>query len=71
MTSFPNSFYDLEFPRTDASKRTGFYGKICVKACLEIEKTQVVCCGHPKNIYFMLNSNKISHCVIPVQAALI
>ena len=23
----------------------------------------VVCCGHPQNNYFMLNSNKISHCV--------
>ena len=31
-----------------------FYGKICLKECLEIEKTQVVCCSHPKNIYFLL-----------------
>ena len=45
MTSFSNSFYDSEFPRTDASKKTVFYGKICIKESLEIEKTQVVCCG--------------------------
>ena len=62
MTSFSNSFYDSEFPRIDASKKTIFYGKICIKESLEIEKTQVVCCGHPQNNYFMLNSNKISHC---------
>ena len=29
-----------------------------IKACLEIEKTQAVCCSHPPNIYFLLNSNK-------------
>ena len=62
MTSFSNSFYDSEFPGTDASKRTAFYGKIFIKESLEIEKTQVVCCGHSQNNYFMLNSNKISHC---------
>ena len=26
ITSFSYSFYDFENPRTDASKRTGFYG---------------------------------------------
>ena len=62
MTSFSNSFYDSEYPQTDASKKTVFNGKICIKESLEIEKTQVVCCGHPQNNYFMLNSNKISHC---------
>ena len=62
MTSFSNSFYDSEFPGIDASKKTSFYEKICIKESLEIEKTQVVCCGHPQNNYFMLNSNKISHC---------
>ena len=46
MTSFSNSFYDSEFPRIDASKKTIFYGKICIKKSLEIEKTQVVCCGY-------------------------
>ena len=39
MTSFSNSFYDSEFLRTDASKKTVFYGKICIKESLEIEKT--------------------------------
>ena len=43
LTSFSNFFYDFEFLRTDASKKTGFYGKICIKARLEIEKTQAVC----------------------------
>ena len=64
MTCFSNSFYDSEFPRIDASKKTIFYGKVCTKESLEIEKTQVVCCGHPQNKYFMLNSNKISHCAM-------
>ena len=44
------------FRRTEANKKTGFYRKICIKACLEIEKTQVVCCSHPQNSYFLLNS---------------
>ena len=39
-----------------------FNEKTCIKACLEIEKSQVVCCSHPQNIYFMLNSNRIFHC---------
>ena len=43
---------------------TGFYGKICIKEYLEIEETQVVCFGHPKNIYFMLNSSNIFHCAM-------
>ena len=43
---------------------TGFYDKICIKEYLEIEETQVVCFGHPKNIYFMLNSSNIFHCAI-------
>ena len=34
------------FRRRYASKKTVFYGKICIKACIEIEKTQVVCCSH-------------------------
>ena len=25
------------------AKKTVFYGKICIEACLEIEKTQTVC----------------------------
>ena len=33
-----------------------FNEKTCIKACLEIEKSQVVCCSHPKNSYFLLNS---------------
>ena len=32
------------------------------QACLEIEKTHVVCYGHPQNNYFLLNTNKITHC---------
>jgi hypothetical protein len=39
-----------------------FSEKVCIKECLEIEKTQVICCGHPQNIYFMLNSTTASHC---------
>ena len=62
ITSFSYSFYDFKKPRADASKRTGFYGKIYIKACLEIEKTQAVCCGHLQNICFTLNSNTIIHC---------
>ena len=54
----------LNFREQTHAKRLFFYGKLCIKACLEIVKTQVVCCGHPQNNYFMLNSNKISHCVI-------
>ena len=54
-------FYDFElklllyataFGRTDASKETGFYGKICIKACLEIEKTQVYAAVTPKIFIF-------------------
>ena len=33
-----------------------FSEKVFIKECLEVEETQVVCCGHPQNIYFMLNS---------------
>ncbi len=46
---------------SEQMKKTVFYGKIYIKECLEIEKTQVVCCGHPKNNYFMLDSSKIFH----------
>ena len=38
------------FTKTDACKN----GKICIKACLEIEKTQAVCCSHSQNILFSL-----------------
>ena len=62
MTSFSYSFYDSEFLRTDASKQTVFYGKICIRGRLEVEKTQVVCCGHPQNIYFMVNSTTGFRC---------
>ena len=47
---------------TSFSNRLVFYGKICTTGGIEVEKTQVVCCGHPQNIYCMLNSNKICHC---------
>ena len=40
-----------------------FSEKICVKECLEVRETQVVCCGHPQNIYFLLNSTTTFHCV--------
>ena len=45
------------------ANRLFFYGIICIRGGLEVEKTQVVCCGKPQNNYFILNSNKISHCV--------
>ena len=51
-----NQIAPKAFPRTDQSKKTVFYGKMCIKACLEVEKTQVVCCSHPQNSYFLLNS---------------
>ena len=35
-------FESEAFTETDRSKKTGFYVKICIKACQEIEKTQVV-----------------------------
>ena len=38
-----------------------FFEKICIKECLEVGETQVVCCGHTKNIYFMLNSTTMFH----------
>ena len=34
------------FRQTDASKKTGFYGKICIKACPKVEKTQEAFCSH-------------------------
>ena len=40
-----------------------FSEKVCIKEYLWIEETQVVCCGHPRNIYFMLNSTTTFHCV--------
>ena len=38
------------FPQTEANKNAGFYVKTCIKARLEIEKTQEVYCSNPKNI---------------------
>ena len=55
-------FFLKLLPQTDTRKQTDFYGKICIKACLEIETTQVVCCSRPKNIYFMLTSTNSFHC---------
>ena len=47
-----------EFRQTDPSKNTVFYGKICINhqniCSVEIERTQVVWCSHPWNIYFLL-----------------
>ena len=37
-----NQIPSTAFRRTDAIKKTGFYGKVCIKACLEIEKTGVL-----------------------------
>ena len=34
-----NQIASTAFRRSDASKKTGFYGQVCIKACLEIEKT--------------------------------
>jgi hypothetical protein len=45
-TEKKNQIASTAFWGTDASKNTGFYGKICIKACLKIEKTQIVCCSH-------------------------
>ena len=50
------------FPQTDAKKKTGFNGKICIKAYLKLEKTQAVCCSHPPNILFLLNRINLSLC---------
>ena len=50
------------FSEQKYAKRLVFMEKICIKACPEIEITQVVCCGHPKNIHFMLNSSRNFHC---------
>ena len=59
----------LIFPLEDLLKQSVanslfFLKKICIKECLEVEETQVLCCGHPQNIYFMLNSTTTFHCVI-------
>ena len=62
-----SNFYDFasrEFTETIRSKKPVFSEKICIKECLEVEATQVVCCGHPQNNYLMLNSNKMFHCAI-------
>ena len=62
-----SNFYDFAsrgFTETIRSKWPVFSEKICIKECLEVEETQVVCCGHPKNIYFMLNSTTMFHCDI-------
>ena len=34
------------FSEKKQAKKTGFYGKICIKACLQVERAQVVCCSH-------------------------
>ena len=42
-------FYDFasrEFTETIRSKKSAFSEKVCIKECLEVEKTQVVCCSH-------------------------
>ena len=51
-----NCFYSISVNRL--KQKDCFYGKICIKASLKIEKTQAVCCSHPQNILFLLNSNK-------------
>ena len=62
-----SNFYDFAsrgFTETIRSKKPVFSEKICIKECLEVGETQVVCCGHPQNIYFMLNSTTMFHCAI-------
>ena len=49
------------FLQTDTSKKTVFFGKICIKAFLEIKKIQAVYCSHPQNVLFLLNW-RIFHC---------
>ena len=65
VTSNFHDFASRGFTEIIRSNESIFSEKICIKECLEIEITQVVCCGHPQNIYFMLNSSNIFHCVKP------
>jgi hypothetical protein len=62
-------FYDFDlklllqhFCKQTQAKRLVFIKKKCIKACLEIEKTQVLCCSHPQNIYFRLTCTNSFHC---------
>ena len=62
-----SNFYDFTsrgFTETIRSKQPAFSQKVCIKESLEDEETQVVRCGHPQNIYFMLNSTTTFHCDI-------
>ena len=53
----PSDLYTslTHFGQQRQAKRLFFMEKTCFKAWVGIEKTHVVCCGHPKNIYFMLS----------------
>ena len=58
-----NCFYSIFGNR--CKQKDCFYGKICIKTYLEIEKTQAVKCSHPQNNSFLLNWINLSlHCVI-------
>ena len=46
------------FLRTDASKKTGFYGKMCIKACLEIEKKINNMLQSPLRYFISIELNK-------------
>ena len=48
-----NCFYSISGNR--CKQNVCFYGKICIKTYLEIEKTQAVKCSHPQNNSFLLN----------------
>ena len=54
------------FSKQMQAKRLFFYGKICIKACLEIEKTQAVSYSHPKKCIFSIEI-EISATVIRIE----
>ena len=65
-------FYDFEFKLLlqhfgdqMQAKRLVFIKKTCIKARLEIEKSQVVCCRHLHNSYFLLNRINDPLCYCP------
>ena len=59
MTSFSNSFYDSEFPRTDASKKTVFLWKnMYQRKSRNWENSSSMLWS----IYFMLTTTNRSHC---------
>ena len=62
VTSNFHDFASRGFTEIIRSNESIFSEKICIKECLEVEKTQVVYCGHPQNNHFMLNSATMFYC---------